>query len=148
MNTNKIYKGSKICFATSHLFLIAGLYNIYHKNILIGVLLLMLYISSCMYHYNGDNLAKKMDIFIIYFATSICIMISLYNRNLVPLVILIITGILYKYNNNSFLKYFKSQSQIKTPINEYHIFDNLYHTLIHLTGFIGTLTLIYNTKKI
>jgi hypothetical protein len=101
-----------------------------------------------MYHYDGDELAKKMDIFIIYFASSICILISLYNKNIVPLVILLITGILYKYNNNSFLKYCKSHSQIKTPINDPHLFDNIYHTLIHIIAFIGTLTLIYNTKKI
>jgi hypothetical protein len=148
MNNNKIYNGSKICFVTSQLFLIAGLYNIYHKNIFIGVLILMLYISSSIYHYNGDKNAQKMDIFLIYFTGSLCILISLYNKNIIPLLILIVTGLLYKHNNNSILQKIKKEYKYKTHDNEYHIFDNLYHTLVHLTAFIGTLTLIYNTKKI
>lgn len=148
MNNNKIYNGSKICFITAQLFLIAGFYNIYHRNIFIGVLILMLYISSSIYHYNGDKTAKKMDIFLIYFTSSICILISLYNKNIVPIFLLIVTGLLYKHNNNSILQKLKKESKYKIPDNETHIYDNIYHTIVHITAFISTLTLIYNAKKI
>jgi hypothetical protein len=147
MDTNKIYNGSKICFITSHLFLIAGLYNIYHKNIFLGVLLVMVYISSCIYHYDGDELAKKMDIFMVYFACSICILLSLYNRNIVPLIILVIAGTLYKHNNNFILILLKNKLEISSH-TEYDIIDNIYHSIIHIIAFLGSLTLIYNTKKI
>ena len=147
MDTNKIYNGSKICFITSHLFLIAGLYNIYHKNIFLGVLLIMVYISSCIYHYDGDELAKKMDIFMVYFACSICILLSLYNRNIVPLIILVIAGTLYKHNNNFILILLKNKLEISSH-TEYDIIDNIYHSIIHIIAFLGSLTLIYNTKKI
>jgi hypothetical protein len=147
MDTNKIYNGSKICFITSHLFLIAGLYNIYHKNIFLGVLLVMVYISSCIYHYDGDELAKKMDIFMVYFACSICIFLSLYNRNIVPLIILVIAGTLYKHNNNFILMLLKNKLEISSH-TEYDIIDNIYHSIIHIIAFLGSLTLIYNRKKI
>ena len=148
MNNEKIYNGSKICLITSQLFLIAGIYNIYHKNFLLGILIILLSIASSLYHYDGNKKAKQFDIFMIYFTGSVCILISLYNKNIIPLLILIIAGFLYKNNNNIFLQKLKDKSKIKTPNNETHLYDNIYHIFVHLTAFIGTLTLIYNTKKI
>ncbi len=107
----------------------------------------MVYISSCIYHYDGDELAKKMDIFMVYFGCSICILLSLYNRNIVPLIILVIAGTLYKHNNNFILMLLKNKLEISSH-TEYDIIDNIYHSIIHIIAFLGSLTLIYNTKKI
>jgi hypothetical protein len=148
MNKEKIYNGSKICLLSAQLFLIAGIYNIYHKNIIIGFLLLLLYISSSIYHYNGNHTAKNIDIVVVYISSCICILISLYNRNLIPLFFLVIAGTLYNHNDNKLLEKLKDESMIQTHPNMYHLYDMIYHSLIHFTIFIGTMTLIYNTKKI
>ncbi len=83
INSEKQYNGSNICIASSHLFLFASIFNYYHNNIVECFSIFSLYISSIIYHYNGENHLnifnmfnldyKLLDVYCCRIVISICI---------------------------------------------------------------------------
>ena len=120
---NKTYKGSNICILSSHLFLLASLFNYYHNNIIESISIFMLYITSIIYHYNGEKTVninllnnynyndnhnhnhiiklnlnyKTLDVYCCRIVISICILLSLINYNIYPTLATLFISIMYFY---------------------------------------------------
>ena len=122
---NKTYKGSNICILSSHLFLLASIFNYYHNNIIESISIFILYITSIIYHYNGDKTVtinininvnvinnytynhnhnhniklncKKIDVYCCRIVISICILLSLINYNIYPTLATLFISIMYFY---------------------------------------------------
>lgn len=138
----KIYNGSKICVLSSQLFLIAGIYNIYYKNINLGILILLLYFSSTIYHSDGNELARNIDLFVVFIIIFVAIYWSYKYKNKFPVIMLLIVGIIYVNNNNHILQLLKNKSKHNLRDDEYHIYDYIYHSIIHIIAFISFLVLV------
>lgn len=144
---NKKYIGSNICILSSHLFLLASLFNYYHNNIIESISIFILYITSIIYHYNGEktitiNLInnhnyniniklklnyKTIDVYCCRIVISICILLSLINYNIYPTLATLFISIMYFYEV---------------------AYTNILHAiLIHLPGSLGFFA-IYNNNHI
>lgn len=55
------YKGSKILFTSSHLFLFSSLFGFYIGNWKISIGMLIVYLTSIYYHYEGGKERKMID---------------------------------------------------------------------------------------
>lgn len=139
---NKIYNGSAICVLTSQLFLIAGIYNIYYKNIVFGILLICVYLSSTIYHCKGNEIARRIDLFVIFIMIIASFYYSYYYKDRFPLLVMTLISIIYVSSDNYLLRKLKKKSNIKTNKNEYHLYDNIYHGILHIIAFITSLALI------
>ena len=128
-NKQKIdYNGSLICLISSHLFLIAALFNlIYCKNYIEGVLIYFIYITSIFYHYNGNKYMRNIDILTIRITCLVCLITSLIKQNILPALIGIFVIFFYYINLSN---------------------HPLYHALtVHLIGFFSFIALYFNNKK-
>jgi hypothetical protein len=128
INTKKYY-GSYICLVSSHLFLLASLFNYYHNNIIECISIFILYITSIFYHNNGEhNLNridyKTIDIYCCRIVIFICGILSLINYNIYPTLATLFISIMYYYDI---------------------AYTNILHAiLIHLPGAVGFFTIYYN----
>jgi hypothetical protein len=126
MNNKKIYyAGSTICIISSQLFLLASLYNLFYcKKFIESLIILTLYYTSILYHYDGNKYMRYIDILVTRITIIICIIISILKKNILPIIFTLFVAIFY---------YIKLSSH------------PLYHSLtVHLPGFIGFITLYYN----
>jgi hypothetical protein len=55
------YKGSKILFTSSHLFLFSSLFGFYIKNWNVSIGMMIVYLTSIYYHYRGGEKKKILD---------------------------------------------------------------------------------------
>lgn len=55
------YKGSKILFTSSHLFLFSSLYGFYIGNWKVSIGMFIVYLTSIYYHYEGGEKKKIID---------------------------------------------------------------------------------------
>jgi hypothetical protein len=135
INYKKPYNGSNICIASSHLFLLASLFNYYHDNIIECISIFTLYITSIIYHYNGEknififnmfNLDYKLiDVYCCRLVICICMIFSLIKYNICPTLATIFISIMYYYKIS---------------------YTNILHSiLIHLPGAFGFFAIYYNT---
>jgi hypothetical protein len=128
INTKKYY-GSYICLISSHLFLLASLFNYYHNNIIECISIFILYITSIFYHNNGEhNLNminyKTIDIYCCRIVVVICGVLSLYKYNIYPAFATLFISIMYYYEI---------------------AYTNILHSiLIHLPGAVGLFAIYYN----
>ena len=83
---SKIYSGSRLCILSSHLFLLASLFNYYHNNIIECISIFILYITSIFYHNNGESNInyKIVDEYCCRIVIIICILLSLPKYNIYP----------------------------------------------------------------
>jgi hypothetical protein len=126
----KKYNGSTIGVLSSHLFLLASLFNYYYNNIIECISIFILYITSIFYHYNGENNNslninyKIIDEYCCRIVILICIILSLPKYNIYPTLATLFISIMY-YNK----------------IN----YTNILHSiLIHLPGTLGFFSIYYN----
>jgi hypothetical protein len=91
------YDGSKICLLSSQLFLIAAIYHIYYtKNYIVATGIILVYLTSCLYH--GTGKGRKLDM-CSNISMMILFSIVLYkNNNTLPLVFCFMSVIGYCYN--------------------------------------------------
>ncbi len=128
INTKKYY-GSYICLVSSHLFLLASLFNYYHNNIIECISIFLLYITSIFYHNNGEsNLNminyKTIDIYCCRIVVVVCGILSLMNYNIYPTLATLFISIMYYYEI---------------------AYTNILHAiLIHLPGAVGFFSIYYN----
>lgn len=128
-NQTKKYYGSYICLVSSHLFLLASLFNYYHNNIIECISIFLLYITSIFYHNNGEsNLNminyKTIDIYCCRIVVVVCGILSLSKYNIYPAFATLFIAIIYYY-------------QIA--------YTNILHAiLIHLPGAVGFFSIYYN----
>jgi hypothetical protein len=122
------YNGSIICLLSAQLFLIASLFNLFYcKNYIDAIVIFLLYITSILYHYNGDKFFRKIDIMVTRFAILTCIITSLFYKNILPSIFTLFVIFFYYMNFSS---------------------SPTYHALsIHLIGFFGFLALYYNKNN-
>lgn len=117
IDNNKKYNGSNICILSSHLFLLASLFNYYHNNTIESISIFILYITSFIYHYNGEKTIniinnnniklnykpKIIDLYCCCSISLICILLSLknynttLNYNLYPTFFILFISIMYYY---------------------------------------------------
>lgn len=132
---SKIYSGSRICILSSHLFLVASLFNYYHNNSIEAISIFILYITSFVYHYNGENEEnnihrfnyKRIDEYSCRIVISICMLLSLVNYNIYPTLATLFISIMYYYK----IAYT----------------NTLHAMLIHLPGAIGFFAIYYNNDN-
>ena len=139
------YKGSNICFLSSHLFLLASLFNYYHNNIIESISIFILYITSIIYHYNGEKTVdinlinnynniniklnyKTIDVYCCRIVISICILLSLTKYNIYPTLATLFISIMYFYEISNT--------------------NTLHSILIHLPGTLGFLAIYNNYNNI
>ena len=135
INYKKIYNGSTICFISSHLFLLASLFNYYHNNIIECTSIFILYITSILYHTNGHTNETNINIFnyklideySCRIVISICIILSLSKYNFYPTVATLFIAIMYYYK----IAYT----------------NTLHAILIHLPGSFGFFALCYDNSN-
>lgn len=134
INHEKQYNGSNICIISSHLFLLASIFNYYHNNIIECFSIFSLYITSIIYHYNGEKYMnivnnftldyKQIDVYCCRIVISICIILSLMKYNIYPALATLFISIMYYYKIS---------------------YTNTLHSiLIHLPGALGFFALYYN----
>ena len=125
-NNHKKYNGSNIGILSSHLFLLASLFNYYHNNIIECISIFILYITSIFYHNNGESNInyKIVDEYCCRIVIIICILLSLPKYNIYPTIATLFISIMY-YNNLNY--------------------TNILHSiLIHLPGSLGFFSIYYN----
>lgn len=128
-NQTKKYYGSYICLVSSHLFLLASLFNYYHNNIIECISIFILYITSIFYHNNGENNLnminyKIIDIYCCRIVILICGILSLINYNIYPTLATLFISIMYYYEI---------------------AYTNILHSiLIHLPGALGFFAIYFN----
>ncbi len=128
------YEGSKILFATSHLFLFASLIAFYLKLYKIGSFVLIIYITSILYHYKGDTHFTYLDIVSnIITGTSLSIL-SILNKTWIPFIIAFIVFIIFSIK--SFMI-----SYLKIHFDE--DLDVTHFMMVHIPCFIAIMVLIY-----
>lgn len=123
------YTGSLICLLSAHLFLLASLFNLFYcKNYIESIAILFLYFTSLLYHYNGDiKFFRKIDIIVTRFTILLCIITSLFYKNILPTIFTLFVIFFYYMNFSN---------------------SPTYHALnIHLIGFFGFLALYYNKNN-
>ena len=131
---NLIYNGSKICVLSSNLFLIASLFNFIWSNYIECSLIFLLFMTSVSYHKNPSPLYKIIDEFMVKFTIFICVVLSLYNCNILPTISTIL--IFYTYYN-------------RPNCHMSCTSCNLYHAIfVHFIGFLGFMSIFYNKNKI
>ena len=139
----KKYNGSNICILSSQLFLLASLFNYYHNNIIESTSIFILYITSIIYHYNGEktiyiNLinnniiklnykTKTIDVYCCRFVIFICMILSLINYNIYPTLATLFISIIYFY--------------------ELAYTDILHSILIHIPATLGLFSIYNNTNN-
>ena len=137
-NEKKKYNGSNICVLSSHLFLLASLFNYYQNNIIESISIFILYITSIIYHYNGEKTVninainnnikvnyRIIDVYCCRIVIVICILLSLINYNIYPTLATLFISIMYFYEI---------------------AYTNILHSmLIHLPGALGFFS-IYNNN--
>ena len=123
------YHGSNICIVSSHLFLLASLFNFYNNNIIECICIFLLYITSIFYHNNGEsNLNtlnyKMIDIYCCRIVVFVCGILSLSKYNIYPTLATLFIAIIYYYEI---------------------AYTNILHSiLIHLPGSFGFFFIYYN----
>jgi hypothetical protein len=126
------YKGSPLLFITSHLFLIISLIGFfYFKKYRLSLLVLSFYITSFFYHLYGNYHYEYMDILVVRISVSILVWISLFHKIYLPVILVLISYLLYFYNS-----YFRK--------NNIDVDKDMSHILfVHIPNFIGLMILIY-----
>ncbi len=96
--SNNFYNGNPILLVSSHLFLIAALVGFYFKNYKVAFSLIIVYLTSIYYHYNGSTKAYYFDLISnIILGTIFIYYYIFYPKQIKYAFIGIIIFIIYKY---------------------------------------------------
>ncbi len=128
------YEGSKILFATSHLFLMASLIAFYLKLYKIGFFVLIIYLTSILYHYKGDTHFTYLDIISNIITGSTLSVLSILNKTWIPFIIAFIVFIIFSL---------KSFMMIYFKIHFDEDLDVTHFMMVHIPCFIAIMVLIY-----
>ena len=129
------YKGNMMLFLSSHLFLISSLACFYEKKYVIGFFMLLVYITSIFYHYDGNHHYEFIDKINARFVGITLIIMCLLKRLYISPIIAVFSYCIFFYN-----QYVSEEKNIHCDFS--HLL------LIHIPIFIAFMFMVmyYNNK--